>query len=263
MQRVIAIDWSGAKARNGRGGIALAEISDGRLLRLDAGLDRTEAVDALLQCDPEGGVLVGMDFAFSLPNWYLRERGYRSTVDFWRDLSGEGDAGAEAILSRCEPPFWGRPGKLRPHGPEIDCRKTTLKHRAKPVFQIGGAGSVGTGSLRGMPHLLRLREGGWSVFPFDDPGERTVVEIYTSVLYRYAGIPAVRKSSADSRRQALAEIHGCVVPKAARLEAARNEHAFDALTAAIGLWNWTRSDAFGFPVPDATDRLEGMIFPPS
>lgn len=263
MDRVIAIDWSGALARDGRGGIALAEVAAGSLTRLDTDLSRTEAVDHLIALDSDDRVLAGMDFAFSFPSWYLHKHGYRRTVDFWRDLAGEGDSGAESILARCEPPFWGRPGKLRPHGPEADCRRTTLQHRAKPVFQIGGAGSVGTGSLRGMPHLLRLREGGWSIFPFDDPGQRTAVEIYTSILYRFAGIESVRKSDPDSRARAIRQIRACKVPKAVEREAIANEHAFDALTAAIGLWNWTRSEAFAFPTPDPTDRLEGMIFPPT
>ena len=37
--------------------------------------------------------------------------------------------------------------------------------RPKSTFQIGGAGAVGTGSLRGMPHLLTLREAGCAVWP--------------------------------------------------------------------------------------------------
>src|SRR6202012_1913196 len=37
---------------------------------------------------------------------------------------------------------------------------------AKSPFQIGGSGSVGTGSLRAMPALLRLREAGFRVWPF-------------------------------------------------------------------------------------------------
>jgi hypothetical protein len=60
------------------------------------------------------------------------------------------------LLAACEPPFWGRPGKPNPHSKEQLCWRTDLKDGLggeKSVFQIGGAGAVGTGSIRGMPHL--------------------------------------------------------------------------------------------------------------
>ena len=41
--------------------------------------------------------------------------------------------------------------------------------RPKSTFQIGGAGSVGTGSVRGWPALVRLREAGFAIWPFDQP----------------------------------------------------------------------------------------------
>lgn len=34
-------------------------------------------------------------------------------------------------------------------------------------FQIGGAGAVGTGAVRGMPMLARLRAAGFAIWPFD------------------------------------------------------------------------------------------------
>ena len=63
---------------------------------------------------------------------------------------------------------------------DIDCKLAALIPEAeraarvrgiapKSVFQIGGAGSVGTASLRGMPVLQRLREAGFAVWPFDRP----------------------------------------------------------------------------------------------
>ena len=35
-------------------------------------------------------------------------------------------------------------------------------------FQIGGAGAVGTGSIRGMPHLLTLARNGFGIWPFSE-----------------------------------------------------------------------------------------------
>jgi hypothetical protein len=39
--------------------------------------------------------------------------------------------------------------------------------RPKSVFQVDGAGTVGTGSLRGMPFLLQLEEAGFNVWPLE------------------------------------------------------------------------------------------------
>ena len=58
----------------------------------------------------------------------------------------------------------------------------------KSPFQIGGSGSVGTGSLRAMPFLLRLREAGFRVWPFEDAAldakrpQPLLVEMYTRLL---------------------------------------------------------------------------------
>src|SRR5580658_616882 len=87
----------------------------------------------------------------------------------------------------------------------------------KSPFQIGGSGSVGTGSLRAMPFLLRLREAGFRVWPFEDAALETkdrsrspagmttrkattsarplVVEMYTRLM-----TGAVAKSNAEARR---------------------------------------------------------------
>ena len=50
------------------------------------------------------------------------------------------------------------------------------------MFQIGGAGAVGTGSIRGMPHLLTLADSGFTIWPFVSGGLPTVVEIYPRAL---------------------------------------------------------------------------------
>ncbi len=140
-------------------------------------------------------MVVGFDFSFSYPAWFLRELGIGSAPEFWRLVA---DGQGERWLHRdCEDGrFWGRVGSLR-HGkkPAEFCgehahrmlrrAETVLKVRAeiadplaaariagiapKSVFQIGGAGAVGTASLRGMPGLLRLREAGFRIWPYDAP----------------------------------------------------------------------------------------------
>jgi hypothetical protein len=262
MDRVIAIDWSGAKARGGRGAIALAEVASSGVVRLETDLDRDGVIRSILEMSDSSPTLVACDFAFSLPKWYLDERNIDAAARLWEELGSDGPLGAEALIERCEPPFWGRPGKARPHAPALGLRKADRECGGKPVFQLGGAGSVGTGSLRGMPYLPVLREAGWSIWPFDQPGDRVVVEMYPRNLYRFAGIDSVRKSDPASRAEALGQITGLNLTAKVRAAARSSEHAFDALTAACGLWNGIVENGARFPEPDELERLEGMVFQP-
>ena len=67
-------------------------------------------------------------------------------------------------------------------------RRATGLH-PKSIFQLAGPGTVGPGSLRGMPVLRRFRDAGWAVWPFDDPAARTVVELYPALAVgRSAGV---------------------------------------------------------------------------
>ncbi len=90
------------------------------------------------------------------------------------------------------------------------------------MFQIGGAGSVGTASIRGMNVLLALRSAGFAVWPFDPPSGPTVIEIYPRVL-----TGPVRKSSAEERQTYLAG-GGLRGSEAIRRSASSNEDPFDA-----------------------------------
>lgn len=138
--------------------------------------------------------LAGLDFGFSVPAWYAGARGWRSAAEVW---AAAGDDG-ERWLAECAPPFWGRPGHPRPHDVDAGLRQTerawSMLQRPKSVFQVGGAGSVGTGSIRGMPMLLSLRQAGWAVWPFDARGDHTLVEIYPRL---FTG--RVIKRSAEAR----------------------------------------------------------------
>ncbi len=199
MDRIIAIDWSGARPE-AVGAIALAEVVGGEVARLDASLDRDGSMRAVMSTPADGSTMVALDFAFSLPRWYLRERGLRRPTRLWQPLASDDDFGAESLIARCEPPFWGRPGKPRPHS-KLGFRRADRLHGAAGLPNQG-AGSVGTGTLRGMPYLLDLRASGWSIWPFDPPSDRVVVEMYPARLYRHVGIERVRKASPDSRGEA-------------------------------------------------------------
>ena len=167
----------------------------------------------------------------------------------------------EALLEACEPPFWGRPQRRNPHAAGQGLRMTDLAAAgagpAKSVFQIGGAGAVGTGSVRGMAQLAKLSAAGFAVWPFDDDdGIRPViVEIYPR---RLTG--PVNKSSWSARREYLITNHSDQ-PELMLERAAGSEDAFDAAVSAI-VMSRHRDQLARLPaVADPTARLEGRIWP--
>lgn len=129
---------------------------------------------------------------------------------------------------------WGRAGTTKPAGfeclrrTELDV-STTFAARPKSAFQIAGAGAVGTGSLRGMPYLAKLREEGFSIWPFDAPCGAVVVEIYPRLL-----TGPVVKSSAEARRAYL-QSHSLQASRALAAKAAESEDAFDAALSALAM----------------------------
>jgi hypothetical protein len=73
--RVMAIDWSGRSGPDQRRALWRAEAVDGELVRLEGGRTRAELVELLIaEADRDPKLIVGVDFAFSLPAWYLQER---------------------------------------------------------------------------------------------------------------------------------------------------------------------------------------------
>jgi hypothetical protein len=229
LPRVIAVDWSGA-TEGSISKIWLAEIdpTSNSLIRLEAGRTRQGVAEYLLdrrRSDPR--FVVGFDFAFSFPEWFVVERNLPNAPALWDVVVEEG----ERWLRECCPPFWGRPGIGKPNLSE-HFRRTDLEVpavagiRPKSVFQIGGAGAVGTGSIRGMPSLKLLRDGGFSIWPFDAPAYPMVVEIYPRVL-----TGAVVKQHADVRLQYL-ERNYQHMSRSERALGASSEDAFDALVAA-------------------------------
>jgi hypothetical protein len=232
--RTIAIDWSG-DATGGHRRIWLAEVRDGQLIRLENGRDAKAVARHL--CDgmtAHEKIVVGLDFAFGFPAWFSRSHGAKTVHDLWELAARDG----EEWLSRCEPPFWGRGKTKRPVLPDesMHFRRTEREIEAvkgirpKSVFQIGGAGSVGTGSIRGMRLLGSLKACGFSVWPFDDGWPR-IVEIYPRVLTR-----EVRKSNKDDRRDFLERDYPTLAPGLFE-KAVSSEDAFDAAVSALVMWS--------------------------
>lgn len=255
--RILAVDWSGAVS-GAASKIWVAEARDGNLLRLECGRDREQLADFLIDTAIENpDIIVGLDFAFSLPAWFLEERGLRNAPELWDLASRE----AERWLRECQPPFWGRPGKKRPQLPD-DLRRTDRLApavggiRPKSVFQVGGAGAVGTGSLRGMAFLKRLTDSGFAVWPFHEPGRPLLIEIYPRLL-----TGPVNKGNQASREAYLAANLASLDDRMLHV-AASSEDAFDAAVSAL-VMDAARAElealvATGDPVV----RLEGWIWSP-
>jgi len=171
-------------------------------------------------------LVVGFDFATSMPAWFLEQRGLRSAHELWSLVASDG----EDWLRTCDPPFWGLPGKKKielgnPYRrTEAGC-KPVAGIAPKSVFQISGPGSVGRGSLRGMHHLRDLYDAGFSIWPFDPPGLPLVVEIYPRVL-----TGAVTKTDPAARREYLKKWS---IPPGLLVLAEGSDDAFDAAISAL------------------------------
>ncbi len=256
--KTIAIDWSGAKSGERRK-IWLAEVEGGRLLRVECGRSRDAVAEHLIDLirhEPE--VIVGFDFAFSLPAWFLRERKLGSVADLWREASTSGE---DWLVGR-EWPFWGSQyGRRRefeePYRRSDKLLPQTSGIRPKSVFQAGGSGSVGTGSVRGWPVLHRLKRAGFSIWPFDTVSTPLVVEIYPRIL-----TGAINKSSAADRQSYLQSHYPELLPEHTAL-AASSDDAFDSAVSALVM---ARHAGAMLALPRVTDPvtlLEGVIWHPN
>ena len=305
LQRVVGVDWSGDQGPGQRrkiwagvwtaasfsSGSSSSPCSKSGSVILESGRTRVELVEWLVEMARETPrMVVGFDFTFGFPAWFMRELGIASAPELWRVVA---DGQGERWLHKdCEDGrFWGRVGSRR-HGkkPEEFCgehahrmlrrAETALKVRAemtdplaiariagiapKSVFQIGGAGAVGTASLRGMPGLLRLREAGFGIWPFDAPSLKRpmVVEIYTRLM-----TGAVTKSSEVARgaylakkRRASALYAG--LSRGVMAKARGSEDAFDALVTALVMVEHRAEFAELKRARDEVFRMEGQTWVP-
>lgn len=254
MTQVVAVDWSG-RDKGASEAIWLARVSDGQLVELENGRDRRQVTDAMIDLmRRDRRTVVGLDFAFGFPAWYARREGWTCGRAIWDAMGDQ----AEPLLQACEPPFWGRPGtKAQQLGDAYRQAETSLGVTPKSVFQIGGAGAVGTGSLRGMQHLAELSDAGFAIWPFDDPEWPLAIEIYPRLF-----APVVVKGRNRDRREHLAQRFPDQ-PETLRERAAGSEDAFDATISALAMAQWL-SELESLPRLRADDprRIEGAIWAP-
>ena len=251
--RAVAVDWSGRK-KDARKAIAIAECSSDGLHLHGKGRDRDEVVEFLIAlADKNPDLVVGLDFAFSAPAWFVEEQGATSGPEFWRVVEERG----EEWLADSRPPFFGRKGTRRPADVPLH-RKTeeALPGLApKSFFQTGGAGAVGTMSIRGIPKLAELADAGFRVWPFHRPrpGRPTVVEIYPRAMTGITG-----KRSPGACRDVLESRFSDMIDPDLRDRISTDEDLFDASVSAMVMWR--RIEEFK-SLPDG-DRTEGQIWLP-
>jgi hypothetical protein len=260
---IFAIDWSGRSGADQRRTLWLAEAVNGELIKLEAGRSRDETVELLIaEADRNPDLIVGLDFAFSLPEWYLRDRALPPQA-LWAMLADEAltpqmqRLGLAPWMNSPEPPFWITAQGHALLAADQKFRRTEIHARAagyqpKSVFQLVGAGQVGRGSLYGMQALHRLADAGFRIWPFDQPGLPLVVEIYPRLL---TGL--VTKSRQCARQQYVSTLR---IPAEFKRRAAASDDAFDAAVSALVM-----SVAVGELLTlenQSEDLIEGRIWQP-
>ncbi len=306
VERVVGIDWSGRIDVAGQrrhiwagvwtaGAGGKAAVSGEPSLRLEGGRTRDEVAEWLIELAHETPrMVVGIDCCFSYPAWFLAEHGCATVFDFWQHVAaghGERWLARERDDVPRDDRFWGKPHK-RPaqfsgeglrrmmrltdwdnkiaqsdEGGDPDRAAKMRGITPKSPFQIGGSGSVGTGSLRAIPFLLRLHDAGFRVWPFESAsfGARPkplLVEIYTRLMTGPVAKSnaAARKAYLGARRKSdplYAQISRSVLQKALG-----SEDAFDALVSTLEMVRhaeeFTQLQATG----DVALRLEGITWRP-
>ncbi len=267
---MIAVDWSGAGTRADRK-IWLAEVCEGVVIRLENGRSR-EAVTQELASRARDAVqrgerlVIGLDFSFGFPSWYVHANGWRSARQTWGAFT---TSRVDSMLREPEFPFWGR-GRQRTRPPELGSplmpalratEREASGPRAFSVFQLVGAGAVGAATLRGMETLEILAESGACIWPFteDSGGAGAVVlEIWPRVFS-----PHVNKSNADARLLHASGLRGWTRSvNAFNAQLAESDDAFDAFVSACALWDSRSRLSQLPPARDAQQRVEGCIWRP-
>jgi hypothetical protein len=296
LERMVAVDWSGRVDVAGQRRHIWAGIWTRDEVTLEAGRTREELVESLIAMAGETPrMVVSLDCCFSFPAWFLAEHDCKTVFEFWRRVA-EGQ-GERWLARECEEVkrdvrFWGKPHK-RPEefcGPNLHrmLRLTDVDNKVTPKlagedperaakvkgitpkspFQIGGSGSVGTGSLRAMPFLLRMWKSGFRVWPYESARLSSVepkpllVEMYTRLM-----TGAVAKSNPEARNRYLAarkktDALYAELKRGVLQKAQTSEDAFDALVSCLEMVRWRAEFAKLTATKDKVLRLEGITWRP-
>jgi hypothetical protein len=276
--RFAAIDWSGAKGKKHKGiAVAMADAGDAapRLVRPSHVWSRTEVLDWLIDAAAGAPTLFGFDFSFAPP---IAERGEylpgeagvpAEAKAFWAyvdALSDDEDLGAASFLERSHRRHFyfgaadGEKARFM-HFRACDRRLNALGGRkTASAYDAIGAAQVAKASFSGMRLLHRLA-GKVAIWPMDALPARgsAVVEIYTRIYLRRAGMPGTKLRSRAELNRALSGLGSAP----ARLRFEPNDHQTDALVTAAGMRALARGEPDAFAPPGLTPglaRTEGWTF---
>ncbi|QIK95345.1 hypothetical protein G7076_01560 [Sphingomonas sp. HDW15A] len=248
-QRTVAIDWSGAKGRRHRG-IAIAEARGDeapRLVRPGHIWSRTEVADWLVREAAREPTLFGFDFSFAPPiidrgEYLPGEPDVPSTArEFWAyvdGLSDDEDLGAASVLEQAHRRhfYFGAADGVKAdfmHFRQCDQQLNRMGGRkTASAYDAIGAAQVAKASFSGMRLLHRIH-GKVTIFPMDAlrSGESAVVEIYTRIYIRNAGLPGMKIRSRADLNIALAALGS----PPWRGRGPIDDHKTDALITAAGM----------------------------
>ena len=273
----VAIDWSGAKGRRHKG-IAIAEArgeAAPRLIRPGHIWSREEVLGWLIKRAAKEPTLFGFDFSFAPP---IVERGEylpgepdvpRSAREFWAyvdRVSNDEDLGAASFLETAHRRhfYFGIADGVKArfmHFRQCDARLNEQGGRkTASAYDAIGAAQVAKASFAGMRFLHQL-DGSVAIWPMDPLPEHgsAVVEIYTRIYLRRAGLSGVKlRSRADLNRA----LKGLGSPPA-RLRFEPNDHQTDALVTAAGMRQLATTEPRAFEPQGLTSeiaRTEGWTF---
>ena len=276
--RFAAIDWSGAKGKRHKGiAIAICDATGGapRLVRPDHVWSRTEVLDWLVAEAAEAPTLFGFDFSFAPP---IADRGEylpgeprvpASARELWAYVDhhcDDEDLGAASFLERSHRRhfYFGIADGVKAdymHFRRCDARLNAMGGRkTASAYDAIGAAQVAKASFAGMRLLHRL-SGKVAIWPMDPIPERrsAVVEIYTRIYLREAGLPGTKLRTRADLNRALA---GLGSPPA-RLRFEPNDHQTDALVTAAGMRALAREQPRAFAPSGLSPELartEGWTF---
>ena len=273
----VAIDWSGAKGKRHKG-IAIAEARGDaapRLVRAGHAWAREEVLDWLLTRAGKEPTLFGFDFSFAPP---IIERGDylpgelgvpRTAREFWAyvdDRCDDEDLGAASFLEETHRRhfYFGIADGVKAdfvRFRQCDARLNAQGGRkTASAYDAIGAAQVAKASFSGMRFLRHLdgKVAIWPMDPFPRNGS-AVVEIYTRIYLRRAGLSGTKLRSRFELNQAL---KGLGSPPA-HLRFEPNDHQTDALVTAAGMRALALSEPRAFDPEGLTPHIaqtEGWTF---
>jgi hypothetical protein len=273
----VAIDWSGAKGRRHKG-IAIAEArGDGapRLVRPEHVWSRCEVLDWLLERAAREPTLFGFDFSFAPPivekgEYLLGEPEVPKTArEFWAyvdERCDDEDLGAASFLEIAHRKhfYFGIADGVKAdfvRFRQCDARLNAQGGRkTASAYDAIGAAQVAKASFSGM-RLLHKVDGRIAIWPMDPLPEdgSAVVEIYTRIYLRRAGLSGVKLRSRAALNRALDGLGS----RRARLGFEPNDHQTDALVTAAGMRQLALTEPQAFDPAGLTPRIaaaEGWTF---